>query len=323
MEYGCEVAVSEGEVYAYTPGRAWRYVGLETVAGRAAHHVACDGRGDLWLDVETSLTLRSQGFVRGPGGFPVAGSTHTIEVTTIEPGPPSPELFEIRRPPGVPALSDEDYQQSECVRHGWCLAEPRPVITPPPAPDPGLVIAADELVRLAHEAPTGLGPYAVTIEDTNSVMNNGGSRTLVRFDGDNRYRIEQTSQIGTVWEATAVTLIGPGYRYTSQVAVDGSTIWTGAPDRGGGTYPLQLAESCEGGWEHRGVDLVDGRVADHVGCAGDDANEYWIDRTTRLAVRLQSLGDAFSGTTVQQVTDIRLGPNPGVEWDLPEGADLR
>jgi hypothetical protein len=40
-------------------------------------------------------------------------------------------------------------------------------------------------------------------------------------------------------------------------------------------------------------------------------------------VRVQSVNIDDRSTSVQQVTDIRLGPNPGVDWELPEGADIR
>jgi hypothetical protein len=40
-------------------------------------------------------------------------------------------------------------------------------------------------------------------------------------------------------------------------------------------------------------------------------------------VRIQSSGDPIAGTSVQEVVDVRLGTLQGVEWDLPEGADVR
>jgi hypothetical protein len=326
-EYGCETATSPEEVYTYTPGSAWRYVGLETVAGRPAHHVACDGVGDMWIDVETRLTLRSQGQLRGPGGWPVAGALHTIEVTAIELGQPSAALFEMRRPEGVRALSAEEYERQQCVRYGWCLASPRPVITPPPALGAEPLMAADELVRLAGEAPLAVGAYSITIEDTNTGMSDPGSRTLVLFDGVGRYRIERTWQIGTIWETTSVTLIGDDYEYSSETQIDGTTIWRASGrerEPGSNAYPLQIMASCEGGWEHRGVDVIATRVADHVGCVGDPASEYWIDRDTHLVVRTQSssLGPT-PGTVVQEVVDFGLGTPQDVEWDLPEDADVR
>jgi hypothetical protein len=94
---GCEVAVSPGEEYSGIPARGWRYVALEYVAGRPAHHVRC--RDDLWIDVATRLILRSQAVAAGARGqSPEVGM---VEVTSVEVGEPRPDLFEIRRPEGV------------------------------------------------------------------------------------------------------------------------------------------------------------------------------------------------------------------------------
>jgi hypothetical protein len=322
-EYGCEVAISPEEVYSYTPGRAWRHLGLETVAGRPAHHVTCDGRGDLWLDVDTQLTLRSQGVRRDRDGWPIPDSLHTIEVTAIELGQPSPSLFEVRRPDGVRALSEEEYQQEQCLRSGGCVVSNRPLITPPPAPGEGSKTGATELVRLAQEAPPGQGAYAVTFEE----MSTGGpdqmARTLQMFDGTNRYRIERTGPVGTAWESTSITLIGDGYYYASETQVDGTTAWNSSSRGGQGGYPLEITTSCHGGWENRGVDLVAGRLADHVGCIGEDVGDFWIDRASHLVLRTQVSDDPSVGTRVREVVDLRFALVPGVEWALPAGAVVR
>ena len=321
-EHGCEVAISPGEVYSYTPAGAWRYVALDTVAGRPAQHVTCAGVGDLWVDVATRLTLKSQGPRRDSGGWPVAGALRTIEVTAIEPGQPPAPLFEIRPPAGVRVLSDQEYGQQQCVQSGSCLASRGPVITPPPAPGEKPLTAAGELVRLAQGAPLTVGAYVITIAGTNTGMTNQGSRTVVMFDGSSRYRIEKTSQLGTVWEATSVTLIGAGYRYMSETQVDGSTVWRAAPRRGG-PYPLGIPATCDAGWQQRGVDVIGGRVADHVGCPGGDPSDAWIDRVTHLVVRMQSADSTTSGTVVQELVDLQLGAPQGVAWDLPAKASVQ
>lgn len=321
-EYGCEIGISPEESYSYPPGNAWRYVGLETVAGRRAHHVTCADTGDLWIDVETRLTLRSQGLRRGTGGFPVPGELHTIEVTSIELGQPSSALFEIRRPEGARALSQAEYDQHQCLRYGWCLASPRPLVTPPPVPGEQPVANLPELVRLAQDAPLALGPYAITIEERTTVSSEAGARSVLFFDGASRYRKERTSQLGTVWEATMVTLSSDDYRYTSETLIDGTQVWR-ASTRRGADYPMQVPEKCDGDWEHRGVDQIAGRLADHIACASDATTEYWIDRATHLVTRIQTSGDPMQGTIVQEMVDLRLGSTPVVEWDLPEGANVQ
>ena len=52
----CEMEPDPSEVGNGTAATGWRYVGVEYVAGRPTHHVACVG--DLWLDIETRLILR-------------------------------------------------------------------------------------------------------------------------------------------------------------------------------------------------------------------------------------------------------------------------
>jgi hypothetical protein len=229
--------------------------------------------------------------------------------------------------PSSPSGSDTEYEEHECIRYGWCLESPRPIVTPPPAPDQAPIVPADELVRLAGEAPATQGPYAITIEQSTTGMRDSGSRIVVYFDGVDRYRIETTSQIGSVWEDTSVTLIGDDYRYTSETQVDGTRIWRSMPARVDESafttaYPLEVGLFCEE-VEHRGVDLVAGRPADHVGCVGDDASEAWIDRATDLVVRTHVSFDPAMGVMVSEVTDLSLGPVEGVEWDLPEDADVR
>ena len=323
-EPGCEVAISPGEVYSYAPGNAWRYVGLETVAGRPAHQVTCEGRGDLWIDVETRLTLRSQGVRRDEGGWPIAGTVHTVEVGAIAPGLPPASLFEIRRPEGVRALSAEEYEHAQCVRSGYCGAPSRPVVMPPAAPGEQPLTVAAELVRLAEAARAGLAPYAVTFQEMSSGTPAGQDiRTRQLFDGTSRYRIERTSQLGTIWEATSVELAGDGYRYVGETQVDGTMTWNSS-QRGGPTgYPLGITATCRGGWENRGVDLILGRVADHVGCVDEHAGDFWIDRATHLVLRTQVTDDSSAGTRVQEVVELRLGLVQGVEWDIPPSAFVR
>ena len=80
---GCETVVSPGEEYSGTPGRGWRYVALEYVAGRPAHHVQCGD--DLWIDVATRLTLRSRAAAPVRAG---GAQTKAVEVTSVELGQP-------------------------------------------------------------------------------------------------------------------------------------------------------------------------------------------------------------------------------------------
>ena len=66
---GCEMERDSSEVANGSAAAGWRYVGLEYVAGRPTHHVACVG--DLWIDIETRLILRTQGPAVDDAGQPV------------------------------------------------------------------------------------------------------------------------------------------------------------------------------------------------------------------------------------------------------------
>ena len=61
---GCEMERDPSEVGNGTAATGWRHVGVEYVAGRPTHHVACVGALsvdiDLWLDIETRLILRTR-----------------------------------------------------------------------------------------------------------------------------------------------------------------------------------------------------------------------------------------------------------------------
>jgi len=129
---GCEVTRADGDVGNGSAASGWRYVGVEYVAGRPAHHVTCGG-GDLWIDAETRLVLRSRGPVRDANLQPVPDAVRTIEVTSLEFGEQPAALFEIVQPSGVAQLSAEDYQ---CQLVPTACATPtptQPAYTPPPS----------------------------------------------------------------------------------------------------------------------------------------------------------------------------------------------
>ena len=84
---GCEMERDPSEVGNGTAATGWRYVGVEYVAGRPTHHVACVGDlsldTDLWLDIETRLILRKREPLTDDAGQPIPGQFRTTEVTEI------------------------------------------------------------------------------------------------------------------------------------------------------------------------------------------------------------------------------------------------
>ena len=95
---GCEMERDPNEVGNGTAATGWRYVGVEYVAGRPTHHVACVGDLsldiDLWLDVETRLILRMREPLTDDAGQPIPGQFGTTEVTEIAFGEQPAALFE-------------------------------------------------------------------------------------------------------------------------------------------------------------------------------------------------------------------------------------
>ena len=117
----------------------WRYVGLEYVAGRPTHHVACSG--DLWIDIETRLILRTQGPAVDGAGQPIP--VESTEVTEIAFGEQPAVLFQ--PPDGLARWSSEDYKAYICERDlpneivpgiSDCPSTEESEATPPPEPSP-------------------------------------------------------------------------------------------------------------------------------------------------------------------------------------------
>jgi hypothetical protein len=316
---GCEVAVGPEETYADPPSRGWRWLGAEVVAGRATHHIACDG--ELWIDDETRLTVKSRGPVLDAAYKPIPGRSRTIEAIEVVLGEPLAELFELRPPDGVATIDDETYS---CATDPYCSASPRPVVTPPPVtgevpPPPDI----DALVAASLAAMDDPPAYDVTVELWSAKY--PGSSMRVVHDGDGRYRSEQTYPQSP--DPPFIALSGDDYFYMTEQTTDGVRFWrdmSGDTDRGRIVYPLQLPDECVGGWTFVGVDAIRGRPADHLTCPGALApDEYWIDRETRLVLRTQTLADESQGTSVYEVTEMTLGPQPAELFDLPPGADPR
>ena len=136
---GCEMERDPNDVGNDTVAAGWRYVGLEYVAGRPTHHVAC--AGDLWIDIETRLILRTQGPAVDDAGQPIP--VEFTEVAEIAFGEQPAALFE--PPEGVTRISAEEYSAYICARDlmnemapgiSDCPPPVEAEATPPPNPSP-------------------------------------------------------------------------------------------------------------------------------------------------------------------------------------------
>ena len=153
---GCEMERDPSEAGNGTAATGWRHVGVEYVAGRPTHHVACVGDLsvdiDLWLDIETRLILRTREPETDDAGQPILGQFGTTEVTEIAFGEQPAALFEA--PEGVVHMTSEAYSAYLCTRDlrteeevGFGTREcatPEAEATPQPTPTPA--------------APPSLGP---------------------------------------------------------------------------------------------------------------------------------------------------------------------
>ena len=168
---GCEMERDPSEVGTDTAGAGWRYVGLDYVAGRPTHHVACVG--DLWIDIESRLILRTQGPAVDDAGQPIP--VEFTEVTEIAFGEQPAALF--APPEGLARMSPDEYTAYICARDlpnelapgiSDCPAseeaeattppEPSPTPTPPASPDLG------DCVLAPGDASDSIGPLAWTPE---------------------------------------------------------------------------------------------------------------------------------------------------------------
>jgi len=121
---GCEMTRNPDEAGNGTAATGWRYVGVEYVAGRPAHHVACVG--DLWLDIETRLILRSRMPLLDDARQPIPGEFRTIELTEIAFGEQPAALFDFAPPDGVASMRWEELGAYRCTRDPTCPGPPPP-----------------------------------------------------------------------------------------------------------------------------------------------------------------------------------------------------
>jgi hypothetical protein len=131
---GCEVTRPQGDLGNGTAASGWRYIATDYLIGRPTFHVTCGG-GDLWIDVQTRLVMRSRGPARNASFEPVPGSSRTIEVTALVFGEQPADLFAIAPPAGVADMSIDEYQ---CKLEPTACATPSPT-QPPYTPLPGVI----------------------------------------------------------------------------------------------------------------------------------------------------------------------------------------
>jgi hypothetical protein len=167
---GCEMERDASEVGNGTAATGWRYVGLEYVVGRATHHVTCGG-GDLWIDIETRLILRTQGPAVDDAGQPVP--VEVTEVTEIAFAEQPAALFV--SPGDLARISEEEYVAYVCARNlpnelapgiSDCPTTDQAEAPPPaePSPTPTVGPDASDCGVPSSDPSERIGPLAWTPE---------------------------------------------------------------------------------------------------------------------------------------------------------------
>jgi hypothetical protein len=175
---GCEMERDPSEVGDGSAATGWRYVGVEYVAGRPTHHVACVGNlsvdTNLWLDIETRLIMRIREPMADDAGQLIPGQFGTTEVTEITFGEQPSALFEA--PEGMPRLTSDAYGAYLCSRDvrieeevglgvrdcPTAEAEATPVPEPSPTPVPTVRPDTSECAVPPGDPSEPIGPLAWT-----------------------------------------------------------------------------------------------------------------------------------------------------------------
>ena len=288
----------------------WEYVALEYLIGRPTHHVAC-GDSAMWMDIETTLPLRS---INAQGGdLP----TTQYDVLELAVGPQPPGLFV--PPADLAVIGDLEFN---CASDPACESPPTPrpsqppTVTPPPAP--GKFATPPDVDAFVAEVVAGyasLPPLEITVKSDGL---GGGTNTRYLYDGSGRQRQEL---IFDPVQPPTVQLLTGGHWYESfGLAPDGRSVWRdhGIQEEIVGVWDFGLSWDCREGWQHRGFDLVNDRPAHHLAC-GD--SEVWVDREWLMAVRSQRKSDPLAYTTeVDQLLELQFVQPPAELFQLPDDA---
>ena len=337
---------------------AWRYVGLESVIGRPAHHIFCGG--EFWIDSETRLILRSRGPLT-PDGQPANDTTRTIEVTALELADQPAALFDVAKPIGLRSITrqalqayeERVHQEAACAADPVCSAPEFPVVPPPAATDPEPPAGPDEIVAAAIEAREHVPPIHLTVARWRSRGGTVGEDRLF-YAGPDRFRVELSADRLAGMPARTSIWAGESGVWDSRTDDRGEPFWlrlTNGRNIGDAGYmwlegmlmtlpecgPARgLPPSVRGPrWQHLGVDRIGDFTADHITC-GDadltwtvDGNEYgcgctgmefWVDRATHLVVRRIVPGEGNGAVEVREVVDLAFAGSPDDLFRPPDDA---
>jgi hypothetical protein len=350
--------VSDCEMTRLDPSSGWRYIGLETVLGRPAHHIFCGG--EFWIDTETRLILRSHGPLTADGR-PANDTTRTIEVTALDLAEQPARLFTVAKPSGIRVVSRDAQRVYEerldedvaCAADPVCSADEMPVVKLPPARDPEPQSDAGAIVAAARAARNDVAAVQMTVERWRSRGGVIGDDRLF-YQGPDRFRVERSEDELAGIPAHTSIWAGDSGVWDLRTDAQDRTYWlrfTNGRNIGDAQYmwlegilfslpecgpPGGLPPTVAGPhWRHLGVDQVGDFTADHITC-GDagltwtiDGNEYgcgcagmefWIDRATHLVVRRLVPAEGLDPLRVDEVVDLAFRKSPEDLFHPPDDA---
>jgi hypothetical protein len=342
---GCEMERVVTGADDSTAATGWRYVGLEYIAGRPTHHVTCGG-GDIWLDIETRLILRTQGPPVDDAGQPIP--VESTAVTEIAFGEQPAALFQ--PPEGLARWSSGDYKAYICARGlpnelvpgiSDCPSEEAQATPPPPEPSPTPIPT-----QPANTSPCAIpssdpsepaGPLALTPESQNEDWPapvrpepaGGGSVQPIPLThgdliGDNgstafpcadiRGVMANTSEVHLKLDSSQPPLDPDGHWIAYGVVTDEDR--DGVPDwrYGIDNVPFDTAEASSNPSERRWwrTDLHTGRT-DAGGMGGGDGDWFGADFKSRWPFEFDDAAFWFNGA----IETTQGSQGWGFELDMP------
>ncbi|HEX5823547.1 MAG TPA: hypothetical protein VFY18_03715 [Candidatus Limnocylindrales bacterium] len=315
------------------------YLDLAVVIGRPTHHVRCGPR-EYWLDVDTRLVLRSAvasstdpprraSSAGHDSSGPSPAALADWEVTDLRIGPQPDELFAFAPPSGYAVVRFDDpacmfVGFATCTAPNASPASPEPYRTPVPVAGPDQVPAdLDGLLASVEQAYAAVPALELVIQSSanrrgESTVFGQTSRSHHWADGAGRFRTQLSDSDNTIYITTG------GHIWISYHEDNGSTVWrdnTGVfADHGGvGDIQFDFHRDCAAGWQWIGTELVVQRPAVHLACGPED---FWVDVERRLVVRreVRPSDPLELVTSIDEVVELRVGPQPGDLFELPPGA---
>jgi len=244
-------------------------------------------------------------------------------------GAQPPDLFSFDPAPGVTVVRADDpacrtLPNASCEDPAPSDWSPPPFRTPPPAAaQPSGAIDMPALLASITARYTDAPALAMVVRSSAHVTGEATVTgvthdSLTWADGTGRFRTELDDGFRTIYITTGGH-IWIRYRF------NGPETWADNrgpfADHGGGIDMLGWHADCAAGWQAVGVDLVLGRTTIQLACGNES---FWIDEATHLVLRSETRPEdsLHFMTWINEVVELRFGPQPADLFQLPAGAGI-